>query len=62
MKHFSAVLEDNKRINQKTEYLDEIHRLKEKFAKYKLYTPLDNFKNAIVHPEEKETEWAQLDK
>lgn len=44
------MLEDNKRINQKSEYLDEIQRLKDKFAKYKLYTPLESFKKAIIHP------------
>ncbi len=62
MKHFSSVLEDNKRLDQKSEYLDEIQKLKEKFAKYKLYTPLESFKNAIMHPEEKESKWADLDK
>lgn len=50
IKAFSAVLEDDKRLDQRSEYLDEISKLKEKFAKHKLYTPLDNFKKAIIHP------------
>jgi hypothetical protein len=62
MRAFSSVLEDNKRVEQKSEYMEEVQRLKEKFAKYKLFTPLDSFKKAIMHPEEKECNWSSLDK
>ena len=51
LKTFSSILEDRKRIDQKSHYLDQIQELKGKFAKYRLYTPLDNFKKAIIHPE-----------
>ena len=55
-KPFSSILGDHsKRIEQDTT-LQEINSIKQKFSKYKLYTPLDKLIKGLAPPDDEEFE------
>jgi len=60
-KPFSQILLDNKRINKREDFLDEIQGIKTKFAKNKIFTSLDAMKGGLMHLEEPD-EGEKLDK
>lgn len=51
-KPFAQILEENKRINRREEWLEEIEDIKGKFAKGKVFTSLHAMRGGLMHPEE----------
>lgn len=49
-KPFSSILADNDYTKERNSMLEEIGGLKQKFAKAKIYTPMDNIVKGLINP------------
>lgn len=52
-KPFSQIIEQNRRVYQKDDSLWEIEKIKDNFAKKKIFTSMQTMKGGLMHPEER---------